>query len=114
MNIAEASWNGWRRLRLGSAGLIACGVLLGSVAAVADADWIREWPRTDFSSRTIRLDEIESGGPPKDGIPAIDRPRFIAPKRPDAGSIPSTAVYISHSPGSHSTPIPRSTVRVVR
>lgn len=32
--------------------------------------------RTDFSRRTVPLDEILPGGPPKDGIPAIDRPRF--------------------------------------
>lgn len=37
-----------------------------------------EWPKTDFSKRTVELSEIESGGPPKDGIPAIDRPRFSA------------------------------------
>jgi hypothetical protein len=37
----------------------------------------REWPKTDFSKRTVELAEIESGGPPKDGIPAIDRPRFV-------------------------------------
>ncbi len=35
----------------------------------------QEW-RTDFSRRTVPLDDIVSGGPPKDGIPAIDRPRF--------------------------------------
>jgi hypothetical protein len=35
-----------------------------------------EW-RTDFSKHTIPLDEIVSGGPPKDGIPAIDEPRFV-------------------------------------
>lgn len=32
---------------------------------------------TDFSQRTISFDDILSGGPPKDGIPAIDNPRFI-------------------------------------
>ncbi|NIO42700.1 MAG: DUF3179 domain-containing protein, partial [Burkholderiales bacterium] len=37
-----------------------------------------EWPKTDFSRRTVALDEIQSGGPPKDGIPAIDQPRFIS------------------------------------
>jgi hypothetical protein len=31
---------------------------------------------TDFSKRTVPFEEIVSGGPPKDGIPAIDRPRF--------------------------------------
>jgi len=38
--------------------------------------WKQEWPRTDFARRTVPLQEIQSGGPPKDGIPAIDRPRF--------------------------------------
>ncbi len=37
----------------------------------------RGW-RTDFSKRSVPLDEILSGGPPKDGIPAIDRPRFVS------------------------------------
>ena len=32
-----------------------------------------EWA-TDFSRRTVEWDEILSGGPPKDGIPAIDAP----------------------------------------
>ena len=37
-----------------------------------------EWPRTDFTRRAVELNEIESGGPSKDGIPAIDRPKFIS------------------------------------
>ncbi|RLA37559.1 MAG: hypothetical protein DRR03_02260 [Gammaproteobacteria bacterium] len=36
-----------------------------------------QWSDTDFSRLSINLDEIQSGGPPKDGIPAIDRPRFV-------------------------------------
>ncbi len=39
-----------------------------------------EWPKTDFARRTVELAEIQSGGPPKDGIPAIDRPRFVSPE----------------------------------
>ena len=31
---------------------------------------------TDFSRATISFDEILTGGPPKDGIPAIDDPQF--------------------------------------
>jgi hypothetical protein len=38
--------------------------------------WRAEWPRTDFSQHTVPLDEIKSGGPPKDGIRSIDTPRF--------------------------------------
>ena len=34
------------------------------------------WPDTDFQLKSINLDEILSGGPPKDGIPAIDKPIF--------------------------------------
>jgi hypothetical protein len=43
-------------------------------------DWRREWPRTDFSRHSVPYGEIFTGGPPKDGIPAIDRPSFIAVK----------------------------------
>ena len=34
-----------------------------------------EWD-TDFTRTTISFDEIMTGGPPKDGIPSIDNPRF--------------------------------------
>lgn len=34
--------------------------------------------RTDFSISSVHLSEIVSGGPPKDGIPAIERPRFVS------------------------------------
>ncbi len=60
---------------------VAAVVLLAWVAAVsADPRWKSEWPRTDFGKRTVPLEEIQSGGPPKDGIPAIDRPRFAPPE----------------------------------
>lgn len=50
--------------------------LLAAVAQLPSAaDDLREW-RTDFSRHTVPLAEIVSGGPSKDGIPAIDRPRF--------------------------------------
>ena len=38
---------------------------------------------TDFSRRIINFDEILSGGPPKDGIPSIDNPKFVSVE--DAG-----------------------------
>ncbi len=34
----------------------------------------------DLSAATIPLKEILSGGPPRDGIPSIDRPRFVSPE----------------------------------
>ena len=54
-------------------------------AAVAQASidavpsfWSVEWGQTDFAKNNIESwAEIMSGGPPKDGIPAIDDPQFI-------------------------------------
>lgn len=37
----------------------------------------KEWPNTDFSNTVVSLDEIDHGGTPKDGIPAIDFPKFV-------------------------------------
>ena len=35
--------------------------------------------KTDFSKHIVPLSEIQSGGPPRDGIPPIDQPTFVAP-----------------------------------
>jgi hypothetical protein len=43
----------------------------------------REAWRTDMSRHTVPLEEIVSGGPPKDGIPALDRPRFTSVSEAD-------------------------------
>jgi hypothetical protein len=56
-------------------------VLLGLFAilrpASADvATWRAEGWRTDFSRTTVAFGEILSGGPPRDGIPPIDDPKF--------------------------------------
>ncbi|HEV8176266.1 MAG TPA: DUF3179 domain-containing protein, partial [Gemmatimonadales bacterium] len=58
--------------RMLGAALAASLTLVPPAAAQQQAGW-----RTDFSKHTVPLDEIASGGPPKDGIPAIDRPKFI-------------------------------------
>ena len=38
--------------------------------------WRLEWPRTEFAKTSVDFEEILSGGPSKDGIPAIDDPVF--------------------------------------
>ena len=60
-------------------GLSVLGLWLAVQAAAADsvAQWRIAWPRTDFSRATVDLAEIRSGGPGKDGIPAIDLARFV-------------------------------------
>jgi hypothetical protein len=43
----------------------------------------RGW-KTNFPNARIPLSEIESGGPPRDGIPPVDQPKFLSPA--DAGA----------------------------
>ena len=58
----------------------AAALALSGGAAQADPDfWQYEWPETDFENTSVgNWVEIMSGGPPKDGIPALDDPNFIA------------------------------------
>lgn len=66
-----------------SAGLLAvCVMLTGFIAdppanAQSVMRWSWEWPKTDFKKTSVDFKEIMSGGPPKDGIPSIDKPRFV-------------------------------------
>jgi hypothetical protein len=62
--------------------------------ALADPDrWRAEWPVTDFGRSAVAFPEIISGGPPKDGIPAITGPAM----RPAAGEtrLPATEPVIT-------------------
>ncbi len=53
-------------------------LLLAVSVALAQADrFERAWPNTDFSRLAVDLGEVISGGPPRDGIPAILDPSFI-------------------------------------
>ena len=42
--------------------------------------WAYEWKRTNFNKTSINFHDILEGGVPKDGIPSIDKPRFMAAK----------------------------------
>jgi len=71
----------------------ACGGLIQSLAVLL-ASWVfiggamaqssQQWPMTDFDKRSIELDEVTSGGPPRDGIPPIDVPKFVDVAAADA------------------------------
>jgi len=53
-------------------------VSLAGLASAEPRPWKREWPQTDFSRTSVEeWGEILSGGPPKDGIPALSDPQFI-------------------------------------
>jgi len=56
--------------------VLLMGISLAAVAAGSFSD-SAAWPKTDFSKTRVDLADIISGGPPKDGIPAIDRPVFV-------------------------------------
>ncbi len=49
---------------------------------------------TDFTIRSVPYDEILSGGPPKDGIPAIDAPRFVSVQEADGWLEPQEPVIL--------------------
>lgn len=47
--------------------------------SVSAAGW-----ETDFSKHSVPLSEFQSGGPPRDGIPPIDNPRYVPQSEADA------------------------------
>ena len=49
---------------------------------------------TDFSKHTIPYSEILSGGPPKDGIPAIDDPKFVSVNEADEWIKPQEPIIL--------------------
>ena len=82
-----------RRMAVSS---VLAGALVALTAAAASASplfWKFEWPATDFSKKSVEYSEIISGGPPKDGIPSIDNPKFEPAK--NARGLEDTVPVIS-------------------
>ena len=69
-------------------------------AAEVPAQWKRAWPQTDFSRIEVDPAEIFSGGPGKDGIPAITGPEMIAAGAED-GLDPLEPVRVLERTGRH-------------
>ena len=58
--------------------IAAIAFAVPAVSALANPEhWKPEWPRTDFTKHSIDYGDVLSGGPPKDGIPSIDEPKFV-------------------------------------
>ncbi len=88
-----------RQALAGLAGLAAAPFVPGAFAAeAAPPGWREEWPRTDFSRASVPFDEILSGGPPRDGIPAVDAPRFAQAARHE-GLEDREPVFVLDVPG---------------
>ena len=58
--------------------VVAVSLVLSAPASADPEFWKHEWPDTDFSRTSVEnWVEILSGGPPKDGIPALSDPQFV-------------------------------------
>lgn len=68
-------------------GLLAAGVIVagcGGAGGGSAQEGLRvdtEGWKTDFSKHSVPLGEFVSGGPPRDGIPPIDEPKFVSVER---------------------------------
>ncbi|MGO1118469.1 DUF3179 domain-containing protein [Rhodovibrionaceae bacterium A322] len=72
-------------------------------AQATPESWASEWPETDFNKHSVDFKEILSGGPPKDGIPSIDKPRF---KHVSKVELPGTEPVIGLTVNGHSRAYP--------
>jgi hypothetical protein len=73
--VSVAEINGKVAAAMASIGPLA-GLGEGDPPAGLTAGW-----KTDFTRHTVPLSEFQSGGPGKDGIPALDHPRFASAAR---------------------------------
>jgi len=55
-------------------------LILALAASVLAQDTVNGFKLTDLR---VERDTIKSGGPPRDGIPSIDKPQFISPEKAD-------------------------------
>jgi len=80
--------------------LAAAFLLAAGMAAASPEFWKKEWPKTNFDKTSIdNWSEIMSGGPPKDGIPAISDPDFMPAAKEDGitGTEPVMTVEIGNA-----------------
>ena len=71
MNMWHASW--------GASVALLLTALAGASTAWATTPDPRLFNGFDVNDALIPTDQILRGGPPRDGIPAIDQPVFVAP-----------------------------------
>jgi len=76
------------------AAFLALALSLRDASGHQSAEW-----RTDFRRHTVPLSEIVSGGPPKDGIPALSRPRLESVASADRWLAPREPVMVVEHDG---------------
>ena len=68
-----AAWVGW-----------AADPAVDLARAASEKPLFSAWGwKTNFKKHSVPYEEIMSGGPPKDGIPAVDNPKFVSQKEAD-------------------------------
>ncbi|GAB4201790.1 MAG: DUF3179 domain-containing protein [Wenzhouxiangellaceae bacterium] len=82
LRVLQSFWQrrtpGYALARIAVLGLVAWLLIEWLVRAPAPSnDLQQDWPLTDFDRSLVPVEEFEPGGPPKDGIPAIDKPHFV-------------------------------------
>ncbi|WP_306114958.1 MULTISPECIES: DUF3179 domain-containing protein [unclassified Roseovarius] len=56
-------------------------LFIATTVAASPEAWRQEWPNTDFGKTNVaNWTEILSGGPPRDGIPALSSPKSVRAK----------------------------------
>ncbi len=78
---------------------IVDGVIITPHAQRAISSFSTNGWDTDFTRHTVPYDEIFSGGPPKDGIPAINKPMFVSFVESDKWLDPKEPVAIAQHNG---------------
>jgi hypothetical protein len=76
--VDKPRWKSLARVSALAAVLLAVGIVFWPKLSPMVSAFAGEWDKTDFDIRSVELSEIMSGGPPKDGIPAIDEPSFVS------------------------------------
>lgn len=74
-------------------------------AVAQDAALRQAWPDTDFTRSGIDLAEVVSGGPAKDGIPALTQPEFMSVAAESRLSDPEPVMSV-HLPGQQARAYP--------
>ncbi len=68
----------YRSLLQGALLSVMASALIVLEAQATAVRWQAEGWTTDFTRHSVSFDEILSGGPPRDGIPSIDDPKFVS------------------------------------
>jgi len=85
-------------IRRAVSGRILAPLLIIALAKHVGAQQQPGW-KTDFSRHVVPLEEIVPGGPPRDGIPSIDNPRFVGIEAADVWIDDSEPVMVIETAG---------------